>query len=176
MNTARALVRLPGLLQWISTESASSNPTSTSPNYVLVGLSLANQGYNGDTYRTGLREIITLCEANNVVPIIGLCYANGWKASGYALTKQVNLEIQTQWNVSSINFLGGVDDGSGGWATGYWNDAGHPNDLGQIEMYYTIVPSLFDALALGKMYPRPRQRNDGEVRSTFTATATNHTN
>jgi hypothetical protein len=174
-NTARALVRLPGLLQWISTESSAS--PSTSPNYVLVGLSLANQGYNGDTYRTGLQEIITLCQANNVVPIIGLCYANGWKgASGYALTKQMNVEIQTQWNISSINFLGGVDDGSGGWATGYWNDAGHPNDLGQIEMYYTIVPSLFDALALGKMYPRPRQRNDGVVRSTFTATGTNHTN
>jgi lysophospholipase L1-like esterase len=168
-NTNRALVRLPGLLQWMSAEAAApppSSPATINSKFVLVGLSLANEGYNGVTYRSGLKEIIRLCKEAGVVPVIGLCYANGWKgASGYVLTKEVNLEIQTDWNVPSVNFLGGVDDGSGAWATGYWRDAGHPNDQGQIEMYYTIVPSLFDSLALGKPYPVPRKRNEG--RTTF---------
>ena len=62
-------------------------------------------------------------------------------------------------NVRSANFMGGIDDGEGGWAIGHWNDGGHPNDLGQHEMYYTIVPSLFDALSINIPLPAPRQRS-----------------
>lgn len=160
-NTFRAIERLPGLFVWIDAE-AKTLATSTDPihsKFILVGLSLANQGWNGATYRTGIENIISMCQTANVVPIIGLCYANGYKnAENYALTKQINLEIQ-QMNVPSANFMGGVDDGEGGWAIGHWNDGGHPNDLGQHEMYYTIVPSLFDALSINIPLPAPRQRS-----------------
>jgi lysophospholipase L1-like esterase len=174
-DTSRALVRLPGLLDWIVAESEADVGGSSADKYLIVGLSLANQGYNGVTYRSGLEQIITQCRSANVVPIIGLCYANGYTAdpSRYTLTKQINLEIQ-QWQVPSINFLGSVDDGLGGWATGYYADGGHPNDAGQHEMYLSIVPSLVDALSLGKVLPSPRQRGvAGASRLTLSATAVN---
>ena len=157
-DTSRALARLPGTLEWVDDEAMLLS--GVVERFVVVGLSLANEGYNGATYRTGIRDIISQCQAAGAVPIIGLCYANGWKGSaGYTLTKAVNIELQQLNNVTSINFLGGVDDGSGGWAVGHFNDAGHPNDLGQIEMFLTIVPSLFEALAMGKPQPGPRSRH-----------------
>jgi len=59
-----------------------------------------------------------------------------------------------------VNLLGGVDDGSGHWAPGYWTDALHPNDRGHAELARTLVPSLFDALAAGKALPT-RQASAG---------------
>jgi hypothetical protein len=52
-----------------------------------------------------------------------------------------------------VNFLGAVDDGTGKWADGFWNDALHPTAAGHVELATTFVPTLFDALEKGK--PRP---------------------
>ena len=58
-DTGRALSRLPGTLGWINDQAALLNANVVTNNrFVLVGLSLANQGYNGVTYRSGIREII----------------------------------------------------------------------------------------------------------------------
>jgi hypothetical protein len=36
---------------------------------------------------------------------------------------------------------------------GHFKDGGHPNDKGHEEMSYTIVPTLFDAIQMGKKIP-----------------------
>jgi hypothetical protein len=65
----------------------------------------------------------------------------------------MNLLIH-KWEVPSINLLGAIDDLSGHWVNGFWDDGFHPNDAGHAEMAYTIVPSLFDALENKKPIPK----------------------
>jgi len=64
----------------------------------------------------------------------------------------MNLLIH-EWDVPTVNFLGAIDDGAGRWAFGYQNDAAHPNDAGHTKMFYSLLPSLFDALSNGKPQP-----------------------
>ena len=128
------------------------------PNYVWLGYSLWNEGLGGSadpagvvaTFLTNLTNLISECQSNGFYPVTGLCYPNlFYSASEYAYLKSANLTINS-WNVPSINFLGAVDDGNGHWVNGYWYDALHPNDAGHQEMFYSFVPSLFDAIAAGK--------------------------
>lgn|GEM_PF-2152204 len=127
---------------------------------VIIGLSLANEGLVGandaaaqsvyESFRSGMAEIISRCRQNGYYPVIGLVYPNGnYTASQYGFVKRMNLLLNS-WNVPSFNFLGGPDNGSGKWAPGHETDPYHPNNAGHGEMYYTIVPSLFDAIAAGK--------------------------
>jgi lysophospholipase L1-like esterase len=130
--------------------------------YVMVGLVLGNEGIitggqaTFNQFRTNLIQIINLARANGLVPIINNGYTrNDYTATQYTFTRQMNALIHG-WNVPSVNLLGGVDDGNGRWAEGYWWDALHPNDRGHAELSYTLVPSLFDALNAGKPLPRRR--------------------
>jgi len=61
--------------------------------------------------------------------------------------------IINTWKYPSINVLGTIDDLEGKWVEGYLSDPGHPNTAGHLEMSYAIVPSLFDAILLGKRIP-----------------------
>lgn len=138
--------------------------TTVNPNYVLIGLSLGNEGINGGAtkaekdavytqFETGLRGYIARSRERHIVPIVTLCYArNDFTAVEYEYTRRMNLLINT-WDVPSVNFLGAVDDGQGKWADGFWNDALHPNASGHAELLTTFVPSLFDALERGKPLP-----------------------
>jgi lysophospholipase L1-like esterase len=128
------------------------------PNYVWLGYSLWNEGLGGSpdpasvvaTFTTNLTSLISECQSNGFYPVTGLCYPNlNYSPSEYAYLKSANLTINS-WNVPSINFLGAVDDGNGHWINGYWYDALHPNDAGYQEMFYSFVPTLFDAIAAGK--------------------------
>ena len=98
-DTNRALGRLEGTLGWISDQAALLPQLAPNNTFVLVGLSLANERYNGVTYRSGIREIIRRVRAAGAIPVIGLCYANGYSSSPsykgrYDLTKLINIEIQ----------------------------------------------------------------------------------
>ena len=94
--------------------------------------------------------------------IIGLCYPHGnYTPTEIDYVRRMNLLINT-WDVPSANFLGALDDTSGGWAVGYENDPGHPNTEGHKEMFYTIVPSVFEALETGKPIPT-RLAGDGSL-------------
>jgi len=53
--------------------------------------------------------------------------------------------------VPTVNFLGAIDDGAGHWALG-WDDK-HPQASGHREMFYTFVPTVFEALEKGKPVP-----------------------
>jgi len=131
--------------------------------YVVYALSLGNEGIIGggqpkfDQFKNNMLLLINKARAAGKVPIIANCYANGgYTATEYNYVKQMNQFIH-EWDVPSYNFLGADDNETGKWVTGYVMDAAHPNTDGHIEFFYTIVPSLFDALAANK--PQPTKQN-----------------
>ena len=134
------------------------------PDYVVIGLSLENEGIRGlwgkdpETvyagFLEGLRRIISRCREHGIVPILGSCYANDnfVQAAQYAFIKKLNFEI-AGWDVPSINLLGALDNGEGQFVPEIAFDLDHPADLGHRELFLSIVPSLFQALASGKPLP-----------------------
>ncbi|MEM7572143.1 MAG: T9SS type A sorting domain-containing protein [Bacteroidota bacterium] len=127
--------------------------------YVVYGLSLANEGVlnNGqaafDQFRDNLEELIARAEARDITPVVMGNYSRaGYGPTEYNFIKQMNLLIH-QWDVPSVNVLGANDNGMGNWVSTYQADQGHPNTAGHTEMFYAIVPSLFDALAADKEQP-----------------------
>lgn len=128
------------------------------PDVILIGLSLGNEGLlsNPDSdavyesFRSGMTNLIGRSRTNGFYPAVTLVYPNGFYDAGdYGYVKRMNL-LMNSWDVPSVNFLGAIDDGTGKWVDGYWNDSAHPNPTGYREMYAAIVPSLFDAIQLGK--------------------------
>jgi lysophospholipase L1-like esterase len=128
--------------------------------YVLIALALGNEGIHEggqakfDQFKTNMKQLIGQARAQGMVPVVTNSYTrNDYTAQDYAYIRQMNLLLQG-WAVPTINLLGAVDDGTGHWATGYWDDALHPNDLGHAELFHALVPSLFDALRAGKPLPK----------------------
>jgi len=127
--------------------------------YVIYALSLGNEGIHGasdqdaiyNQFKTNMQTLISKAEADGKTVVVTGNYARAdFTDTDYEYIKKMNLEIY-QWDVPTVNLLGAIDNGSGQWADGY--DAGdtyHPNNAGHIEMGYTLVPSLFDALKSGK--------------------------
>lgn len=148
--------------------------TNVDPDYVIIGLSLGNEGIaqcqlgqtDGCTdslpdaeavfvqFASGLERLIARAQTAGITPVVALPYARSdfWERE-YRLTRRMNLLINS-WNVPSINTLGAVDDGHGRWARGLWSDPYHPNAAGHAEIAYSFVPSLFDALQQGKATPK----------------------
>ena len=147
--------------------------TTVDPGYVVIALSLGNEGIMecapGQTrnctattdeadriyeqFATGLRDLVERSRAKGIVPVVALCYTRGdFTDREYEYTRRMNLLISS-WDVASVNLLGAIDDGHGRWAPGFVTDDLHPNSAGFIEMTHAFVPSLFDALAAGKPAP-----------------------
>jgi lysophospholipase L1-like esterase len=156
-----------------SPDPATKFLTTVHPDYVVIALSLGNEGIAqcqlGQTHRctsslaeaddifeqfaSGLQALIARSRAAGITPVVTLAYARSdfW-AREYEYTRRMNLLINT-WDVPSVNLLGAIDDGQGRWARGTWGDPWHPNAAGHIEMLHAFVPSLFDALEAGKPLP-----------------------
>ena len=137
------------------------------PDYVIIGLSMSNEGLeknNPDSvfqsYKTGLKEIIHKCRNNNIIPIVGLCYANNnYSEIHYQYIKKMNLLINS-WDVPGINFLGANEDGFGRFPEGFTYDDDHPDNRGHEEMFYSIVPGLFSPDESGeKNFQRDNKTN-----------------
>ncbi len=136
----------------------------TDPDIVVLGLSLGNEGIltpkddNGreqilEQYRSRLLALADSLHRGGMQPVIVNCYANNnFGAPHYEATQRMNRLINT-WPYPSVNVLGTVDDLTGKWVEGYWTDALHPNTAGHREMSYALVPSLFEAIRLGKKTP-----------------------
>ncbi|MDB6079527.1 MAG: hypothetical protein JWO82_3274 [Akkermansiaceae bacterium] len=125
---------------------------------VIIGLSLANEGLVGsttpqpvfDSFKNGMLQLIENVKAQGAYPMFTLCYPqNTYNAEQYEYIKRMNL-LMNSWGYPSINLLGAIDDGSGHWAPGYSFDDGHPNSAGHGELFYSIVPTVFDAIVAGK--------------------------
>jgi lysophospholipase L1-like esterase len=130
--------------------------------YVVYALALGNEGIHTggqpkfDQFKTNMLKLIGMAREKGMVPVVTNSYTrNDYTATDYAFIKQMNLLLHA-WAVPTVNLLGAVDDGHGHWATGYWDDALHPNNLGHAELAHTLVPSLFDALRAGKALPRKK--------------------
>lgn len=133
------------------------------PDYVFVGLSLANEGIRREDwrgrdsvvaqFRSGLMGIVDACRRRGISVAVGSCYPhNAYTPEQYRAIITMNLTINT-WDVPSTNLLGAIDDGEGHWMRGFFHDEGHPNAGGHREMSFAIVPSLFDALNMRKPVP-----------------------
>lgn len=134
------------------------------PDYVVIGLSLSNEGITKpltvegryrilERFRTGLLRLSDSIRAHGAVPVIANCYPRGsFDEKYYLLTREMNAIIN-EWAVPSINLLGAVEDGTGKWAKGYDANEGHPNKFGHEEMSRAFAPTLFDALDAGKLSP-----------------------
>ena len=144
--------------------------------FVVIGLGLGNEGIHGaanpqaiyNQWKTNMQTLIGFGEAAGKVMVATNNYPRGdYNATDYAYVKQMNLEMH-EWTVPTVNFLGALDNcqGNGQWASGYQNgdDVYHPTEAGHTEFMYAIVPSLFDALEVGKAKPT-RQTGEGIVLS-----------
>jgi Bacterial Ig-like domain (group 2)/GDSL-like Lipase/Acylhydrolase family len=127
--------------------------------YVAYGLVLGNEGIHetGQTaynsYSTNLQLLIQKARDAGKVPMVMNNYGRGdYNATDYNYIKQMNVAM-AQWDVPSTNMLGAMDNGTGNWVDGYWDDYLHPNTAGHTELFYAQVPSLFDALEAGKALP-----------------------
>jgi lysophospholipase L1-like esterase len=135
------------------------------PTYVLLGLSLGNEGIRDaatradkdaifDQFAKGMRGFVDRSRQNGIVPVITTCYTRmDFTDIEYEYTRRMNLLLNS-WDVPTVNFLGAVDDGTGKWARGFWFDSLHPNAAGHVEITRTIVPTLFEALERGKPMPK----------------------
>ncbi len=133
------------------------------PDYVIVGLSLNNEGLRKvteeqqdslfDKFKNGLTGIIERCKKEGYKVVVANCYPHQlFTPSQYQITKKMNLLINS-WKLPSINLLGALDDGQGHWGESFNYDDTHPSGGGHREMSFAIVPTLFDALAAGKPVP-----------------------
>lgn len=136
--------------------------------YVVYALALGNEGIHGggqpvfDQFVRNLQVLIQRARAQGLVPVVTNSYTrNDYTAEDYAYIRRLNLLLHG-WAVPTVNLLGAVDDGTGHWAAGYWDDALHPNNQGHAELLHAWVPSLFDALRAGK--PLPHRQPTAGVR------------
>ncbi|MFV0469499.1 MAG: GDSL-type esterase/lipase family protein [Dysgonomonas sp.] len=127
--------------------------------YVYYGLSLGNEGIHEkgqaafDSYRDNMQILINKAREAGKIPVIGNNYPRAdFNATDYEYVKKLNMLIH-EWDIPSVNLLGSIDDGNGKWVKTYEADNAHPNTIGHAEMFYVFVPSLFDALTLGKPQP-----------------------
>jgi hypothetical protein len=138
---------------------------TANPSYVIIGLSLGNEGIStGKTrsekdaifeqFERGIRGFVDRSRQHGIVPIVTLCYTrNDFTEVDYEYVRRMNI-LLSSWDVPTVNFLGAIDDGSGRWARGFWSDALHPNAAGHVEFTRAFVPTLFEALERGKPMPR----------------------
>jgi hypothetical protein len=130
------------------------------PAIVFIGLSLLNEGLtttDPDTvvniYITNIKKLIRLCQNEGYKVVIGGVYPNNaFDASEYAALKMCDYALSTL-GVPYIGFLGALDNGTGGWRTGCFSDADHPNDVGHSIMYSCIDPSIFNNLIIDSVNP-----------------------
>jgi hypothetical protein len=138
--------------------------TTVDPGYVVIALSLANEGVLeaptqeekarvARQFSDGILKFISQAREHNITPIVASCYPRmSFTPVEYDFVEGMNLLIN-QWDVPSINLLGALDDGTGRYVREFDSDDRHPNAAGHKELFYTFVPSLFEALEKGK--PRP---------------------
>ncbi|HEX7653646.1 MAG TPA: hypothetical protein VF607_09075, partial [Verrucomicrobiae bacterium] len=105
-----------------------------------------------------------MSRAIGTIPLVGNGYPrDAYTPAEYSYLKRMDLQLNTL-DVPSVNFLGATDDGTGHWINNSFLNLGygdgiHPNDAGHLEMYLTIVPSVFEAVRQGKAPPRFSDRS-----------------
>lgn len=126
------------------------------PGIVILGLSLANEGLIGgqkevvySQYIKNMLRLVAMCrEMGYKVVVTGVYSNNDYTAEDYSYLIQADQELENS-DIPYINFLGAVDDGTGHWRAGMFENAGHPNDVGHESLFRAFPLSLFDNLSKG---------------------------
>ncbi|MED5596132.1 GDSL-type esterase/lipase family protein [Janthinobacterium sp. P210006] len=137
-----------------------SDVVSEHPDTVIVGMSLGNEGLVGsvnkeatyNAYINGIRALVIMCRERGYKVIVAGVYSNNqYTETDYQYLLQADQELENS-DIPYVNFLGAVDDGTGKWRTGMWDDALHPNDAGHEAMYRAFPLSLIESLTSGLVY------------------------
>lgn len=157
--------------RWGKTEQTPVRPVQNDqyllprkPDYVIIGLSLNNEGLRTvpeekqdsifNKFKNGILAIAERCSKEGYKVAVANCYANQlFTERHYEQTKKMNIEIN-KFELPSINLLGSLDDGNGRWPEGFNYDDIHPSGGGHREMFFSIVPTLFDAVKAGRPIPK----------------------
>ena len=130
--------------------------------YVVLGLSLGNEGLHEDgeaavlSYKENLQILVGKIRELGRIPVITCSYPRAdFNPVDYEDLLATNLEMM-QWDMTTVAFLGALDDGHGRWADQCWNhkDIYHPNTYGHKLLCSAIPPTLFQALEQGKPVPQ----------------------
>jgi len=161
------------------------------PGYVVIGLSLANEGIFEATtkqekdavfkqYAEGIKGFVDRSREHNIVPVVALVYPRMvYTPVEYEYVRRMNV-LQSSGDAPTVNFLGALDDGTGRYANGFDFDDKHPNAAGHREFLYAFVPTLFEALDKGKPDPAKSKSpsfarvSGGSAPLTFTPQDTMH--
>lgn len=139
-----------------------SDLLSTKAKYVVIGLSLGNEGLHekGErallSYNENMTRLIRQLQQDGRVVIVTNNYPRtDYNAVDYNDLCTENLAMQ-QWQVTSVNLCGTIDDGQGHWADAYWDgkDIYHPNTRGHQALASAFPVSLWQALAAKKPLPQ----------------------
>mmetsp|Transcript_49314 Transcript_49314/g.81880 ORF Transcript_49314/g.81880 Transcript_49314/m.81880 type:complete len:236 (-) Transcript_49314:45-752(-) len=124
------------------------------PRFVIIGLSLANEGLPWTSnakqalqvsrnFEKGMKLMVSMVIANNAQPVLGSVYPfDEYRDFHVKELRRVHVAM-IQWGWPVLNFLSALDDGHGHWRVGTAADAGHPNDAGHRAMFNAIDLSLF---------------------------------
>jgi lysophospholipase L1-like esterase len=133
-----------------------SDAVPVNPEIILIGLSLGNEGLLSDpdaayeSFRSGMTNLIHRSRTNGFYPVVTHVYPHtAYNTNHYAYVRRMNLLLNS-WDLPGVNMLGPLDDGTGKWVTAYRSDDAHPNTDGHEEMFYALVPTLFDAIQAGR--------------------------
>jgi len=140
-NVKRAIERFPNVV------------VPEKPDFVIVGLSLGNEGLSScppfqrhavqKTFEAGIHELVKMIKNIGAQPVLGGVYPHGdYKAEQYAIVKQTEKNL-LKYGVPVLDWLPVLDDGTGKWKAGLWFDAAHPNSLGHIAMFESIDLAIF---------------------------------
>ena len=137
---------------------------------VIISLSLENEGIRGlwektpeevyEGFKGNLKAIVEKCRQNGIRPVIASCYAsdNYTEDRHYDFIKKMNLELAS-WDVPGINLLGALDNGRGRFVPGVTFDLDHPDSKGHRELFYSVVPGLFEAVIKATPLPQKAATN-----------------
>ena len=131
----------------------------TEAKYVVIGLSLGNEGLHekGDrallSYRENMPRLIRQLQQDGRTVIVTNNYPRAdFNSVDYRDLCEVNLEVQ-QWDVTTINLFGTIDPGLGWFESLYWDSPDCLSQLGHDAFASAFAPSLFKALDAGKPLP-----------------------
>ncbi|MCJ7680482.1 MAG: GDSL-type esterase/lipase family protein [Candidatus Aminicenantes bacterium] len=137
---------------------------------VIISLSLENEGIRGlwektptevyEGFKDNLKTIVKKCLQKGIRPVVASCYAsdNYTEDWHYDLIRKMNLEL-ARWDVPGINLLGALNDGKGRFVQGITFDLDHPDSTGHRELFYSVVPGLFESMIKGIPLPRKAPMN-----------------
>jgi lysophospholipase L1-like esterase len=123
------------------------------PQIVVIGLSLANEGFVGAEEKSAIAAqfvqrmefLVEQCKERGYTPIVAGVYSNNAYTKedlGYLMSVEQRLSTM---GVPYISFLAAVDDGTGRWKPGLFADGGHPNDAGHLAMFNAVPMTVFDS-------------------------------